>query len=67
MSGFIGDLIKSVKEMQGDIGDSLKDGAAMNWESYQRMVGINIGLQKVLDLIEPVSYTHLTLPTNREV
>ena len=52
MSGFVGDLIMQVKGMQGDIGDSLKDGAAMNWESYQRMVGINIGLQKVLDFIE---------------
>jgi len=52
MSGFIGDLISKVKEMQGDIGLSLAGGSAMNWESYQRMVGINIGLQKVLDLIE---------------
>jgi len=41
-----------VKEMQGDIGTSLASGAAINWESYQRMVGINIGLQNILDLIE---------------
>ena len=45
MSKFVGDLITKVKEMQGDIGTSLASGAAMNWESYQRMVGINIGLQ----------------------
>jgi len=38
--------------MQGDIGTSLASGAAINWESYQRMVGINIGLQNILDLIE---------------
>jgi len=52
MSKFIGDLITKVKEMQGDIGISLASGAAINWESYQRMVGINIGLQNILDLIE---------------
>ena len=52
MSGFIGDLITQVKEMKVDIGESLASGQAMNWESYQRMVGINIGLQKVLDMIE---------------
>jgi hypothetical protein len=52
MSKFVGDLITKVKEMQGDIGTSLASGAAINWESYQRMVGINIGLQNILDLIE---------------
>ena len=52
MSKFIGDLISKIKDDQQEIAVSLANGSPMNWESYQRMVGVNVGLQKVLDMIE---------------
>jgi hypothetical protein len=52
MNKFIGDLISEIKTEQLDMAVSLANGNAINWESYQRMVGMNMGLQKVLDLIE---------------
>ena len=34
---------------------------------YQQVIPVLLQLAGVIHCIEPVSYTHLTLPTNREV
>jgi hypothetical protein len=52
MNKFIGDLITQLKERQLEIGIALANGTPMTWEAYQRMVGINAGLQEALDYIE---------------
>jgi len=47
----ISSLIHVIKLHQAEIGTSLAQGNASTWESYQRMVGENQGLQYVLDQI----------------
>jgi hypothetical protein len=44
-------LIHLIKERQTDIQVSLANGGAPNWDSYQRMVGENQGLQGAIDMI----------------
>jgi hypothetical protein len=45
------ELIHMIKLRQAEIGVSLADGNASTWESYQRMVGENVGLAWVLQMI----------------
>jgi hypothetical protein len=40
-----------IKLRQAEIGVSLAGGNASTWESYQRMVGENVGLAWVLQMI----------------
>jgi hypothetical protein len=48
----INDLISAVKARQTEIRYSLVDGNAINFESYQRMVGQYSGLQESLDILD---------------
>lgn len=48
----IASVIHVVKLRQAEIATSLASGNAINWESYQRMVGEHQGLQFVLDSID---------------
>ena len=45
------ELIHMIKLRQAEIGVSLAQGNASTWESYQRMVGENVGLAWVLVMI----------------
>jgi hypothetical protein len=45
------ELIHMIKLRQAEIGVSLAGGNAATWESYQRMVGENVGLAWVLQMI----------------
>ena len=45
------ELIHMIKIRQAEIGVSLAGGNASTWESYQRMVGENVGLAWVLQMI----------------
>jgi hypothetical protein len=45
------ELIHMIKLRQAEIGVSLASGNASTWESYQRMVGENVGLAWVLQMI----------------
>lgn len=47
----IGDLIGALKSRQAEIAASLASGNAGTWETYQRMVGHNQGLQESLDIL----------------
>lgn len=47
----LGDLIGGIKVRQAEIAASLAAGNAVNWETYQRMVGQNQGLQEALDIL----------------
>jgi len=47
----LGDLIGAIKARQAEIASSLAAGNVASWESYQRTVGTNLGLQETLDLI----------------
>ena len=44
-------VISVIKARQAEIAFSLGCGNASTWESYQRMVGIYLGHQEVLDAI----------------
>ncbi len=45
------ELIHMIKLRQAEIGVSLAEGNASTWETYQRMVGENVGLAWVLQMI----------------
>ena len=45
-------LIHKIKLRQLEIQIALAAGSARNWESYQRMVGENFGLQSTMDMID---------------
>jgi hypothetical protein len=47
----LGDLIGAIKARQAEIASSLAAGNVASWETYQRTVGTNLGLQETLDLI----------------
>ena len=47
----INPLITQIKHRQLEIQQSLAVGSPVNWESYQRMVGENYGLQFAIDVI----------------
>ena len=44
-------IITVIKAQQAEIAFSLGAGNASTWESYQRTVGVYLGLQEVLDAI----------------
>jgi hypothetical protein len=45
-------LIHRIKIRQAEIQLSLAEGTPINWESYQRMVGMHHGLQAVMDMVD---------------
>jgi hypothetical protein len=47
----ISDLIGRIKQKQVEIADSLVQGYAINFETYQRLVGQHQGLDEALNLI----------------
>jgi hypothetical protein len=47
----VSDLIGRIKAQQAKIGDSLTQGFAVNFESYQRLVGQHQGLEEALNII----------------
>jgi hypothetical protein len=47
-------LIHLIKVRQAEIQVSLANGGAPNWDSYQRMVGENQGLQGAIDMIDNI-------------
>jgi hypothetical protein len=46
------DLIAVIKGRQLEIALSLANGSAINIESYHRLVGTNLGLGEVLNMID---------------
>jgi hypothetical protein len=47
----ISDLIVEIKLRQAEIAASLAAGNAVNWETYQRLVGEHSGLKQALDIL----------------
>jgi len=47
----LNDLIDAIKDKQAEIGNSLLSGFVVNFETYQRLVGQNQGLQEALDIL----------------
>jgi hypothetical protein len=45
------DLINGIKRRQQEIAESLVNGNCVNFESYQRLVGQSIGLNKALEVL----------------
>lgn len=45
------DLIRLIKARQLELAASLAAGNAANWESYQRIVGHNRGLEEALEIL----------------
>lgn len=50
----ISDLISGIKKRQADISLSLVSGNAINFETYQRLVGQYQGLQEALDILDNI-------------
>jgi hypothetical protein len=48
----IKDLIGLIKTEQSNIAEAMLNGNCVNFESYQRLVGQNIGLEKALSFID---------------
>lgn len=47
----ISDIIHAVKARQSEIANSLAQGHATTWESYQRLTGEHRGLETTLEII----------------
>jgi hypothetical protein len=48
---YVEDFIGAIKTRQAEIASSLTAGNAVNYESYQRLVGQHAGLEEALDLL----------------
>jgi hypothetical protein len=48
---YVSDFIGAVKARQAEIGTSLMAGHIVNFETYQRLVGQNQGLNEALDIL----------------
>jgi uncharacterized membrane protein (UPF0136 family) len=51
MNNTTGDLIGAIKARQMEISSSLVSGHAINFESYQRLVGQHQGLEEALVIL----------------
>lgn len=51
MSRVVSDFIGAVKSRQATIAESLVSGNAINFESYQRLVGQHQGLEEALVIL----------------
>jgi len=47
----ISDLISAIEDRKRQISESLVSGTAVNFETYQRLVGQHQGLQETLDIL----------------
>lgn len=48
----ISDLIGRIKVSQAEIASSLAQGNALNWDTYQRLVGRFEGLKEALEILD---------------
>jgi len=48
---YVEDFISAIKVRQAEIASSLTAGHAVNYETYQRLVGIHAGLEEALIIL----------------
>jgi hypothetical protein len=48
---YVSDFISAVEARQTKIADSLVNGEAMTFDSYQRLVGVHAGLEEALTIL----------------
>jgi len=48
---YVSDFIGAVKARQAEIAESVIAGNCMTYEAYQRLVGINAGLEEALEIL----------------
>ena len=48
---YVSDFIGAVKARQAEIAESVIAGNCMTYEAYQRLVGINAGLEESLEIL----------------
>ena len=48
---YVSDLVGAIKARQSDIAESLVNGNAVNFETYQRLVGQHQGLAEALVIL----------------
>jgi hypothetical protein len=48
---YVEDLIDAIKDRQAEISRSLTAGNAVNFETYQRLVGQHAGLEEALQIL----------------
>jgi hypothetical protein len=50
----VNELISRIKAEKQEIANSMVSGFCVNFESYQRLVGQSIGLDKALDILNNI-------------
>jgi hypothetical protein len=50
----VNELISRIKAEKDEIANSMVNGFCVNFESYQRLVGQSIGLDKALDILNNI-------------
>ena len=48
---YVSDFISAVKARQAEVSESVIAGNCMTYEAYQRLVGINAGLEEALEIL----------------
>ena len=47
----VNELITRIKQKQQEISEAMLNGNCINFESYQRLVGQNLGLEETLNIL----------------
>jgi molybdopterin converting factor small subunit len=50
----VNELITRIKQKQQEISEAMLNGNCVNFESYQRLVGQNLGLKETLDILNNI-------------
>ena len=50
----VSELITRIKQKQQEISEAMLNGNCVNFESYQRLVGQNLGLKETLDILNNI-------------
>jgi molybdopterin converting factor small subunit len=50
----IGELIGRIKRKQQELSEAMLNGNCVNFESYQRLVGHNLGLAEALEILDNI-------------
>jgi hypothetical protein len=50
----VNELITRIKQKQQEISEAMLNGNCINFESYQRLVGQNLGLEETLNILNNI-------------
>ena len=50
----VNELVTRIKQKQQEISEAMLNGNCINFESYQRLVGQNLGLEETLNILNNI-------------